>query len=81
MPRDSRHRLHPVVAGPAVDEAEVVLVRVLLLHAVLRELGGEELGPGTHVDLGGRRQHAVEVEEDRRGVEEPGALLRRHGSS
>jgi len=63
---------HPVVAGPAVDEVEIVLVgerRQVLAGgrqrsaAAVGEEGVEGVTPGRHVKGGGRGEHTVEIEE------------------
>ncbi len=60
---------HALVAGLAVDVGEVVGVGVGRGVGAGGVPGGQEgvehLRPGAHVDLGGGRQHAVEVEQDR----------------
>ncbi len=56
-----------VVAGLAVDVGEVVLVRVRRRDVVLSEMAREHPVPRPHVDVGRRREHAVEVEQN--GIE------------
>src|SRR5215212_9372271 len=54
-----------LVTRLAIDVVEVVAVQVCLVDAPLDQEVAEELTPGTHVHLGSRSQHAVQVEQRR----------------